>query len=126
MSVIDYLLMPFILFPMVKNFIVCNFTQFSDHAPLHVQLFTKKLNVANNANNYAEPNGNPRPIFSWDANCKHQFLESLNINSDKLKIHVLLNGNLKRGSIDCSVNLFTSELQSIMEPFFKKMCLSIV
>ena len=38
MSVVDYLLAPYDYFHVVEQFIVGNFTSFSDHAPLHVRL----------------------------------------------------------------------------------------
>ncbi|VDI17082.1 Hypothetical predicted protein [Mytilus galloprovincialis] len=38
MSVVDYLLAPYDFLHIIDQFIVCNFTSFSDHAPLHVRL----------------------------------------------------------------------------------------
>ena len=48
MSVIDYLLLFREIFPVIDKFIVCDFTEFSAHAPLHVQLVvTADLHTSN-------------------------------------------------------------------------------
>ena len=47
-SVIDYLLLFPEIFPIIDKFIVCNVTEFSAHAPLHVQLVvTADLHTSN-------------------------------------------------------------------------------
>lgn len=64
-SVIGYLLMSFSLFPIVKSFIVYNFTDCSDHAPLHLQLFTENVSILNNSTKADEVNRNKKPTDNF-------------------------------------------------------------
>ncbi|CAC5405072.1 unnamed protein product [Mytilus coruscus] len=61
-SVIDYLLVPVSLFPIVRQLIVSNFTTFSDHAFLHIQLSL----LCNERNSKRFPDGENGKKLSQD------------------------------------------------------------
>ncbi|CAC5367839.1 unnamed protein product [Mytilus coruscus] len=121
MSVIDYLLVPMSLFPIVRQLIVSNFKTLSDHAFLHIQLSllcnernSKRFSDGENGKNLSQDKS------KWNDELKEQCRDCLLINVDKV--------NLCRERIDFdgqqllhnSLAEFTSTLNDIMVPFFKK------
>lgn len=63
LSTIDYLLTTYDMFDFISKFIVCNFTTFSDHAPLHIEFkCTTLLDPCDTSSHYRTRN-----VFRWDS-----------------------------------------------------------
>ena len=117
MSVIDYVLTPPASFPIVSKFIVCNFNEYSDHAPLHVELAVSYLypQVENNELS----TGKVREVYHWNANLAPQCREAVRVNLDK--IHTSFNEAeiVSQATMNSNVDNFTSVLSGIFTPFCK-------
>ncbi|CAG2217680.1 unnamed protein product [Mytilus edulis] len=121
MSVIDYLLVPVSLFPIVRQLIVSNFTTFSDHAFLHIQLSL----LCNKQNSTRFPDDENREKlsqdkFKWNDELKEQCRDCLLNNMEKINMcreRIDFDG---QQLLDNSLDEFTSTLNDIMAPFFKK------
>ncbi|XP_063420573.1 uncharacterized protein LOC134705786 [Mytilus trossulus] len=121
MSVIDYLLVPVSLFPIVRQLIVSNFTTFSDHAFLHIQLSL----LCNKQNSTLYPDDETRENlsqdkFKWNDELKEQCRDCLLNNMEKINMcreRIDFDG---QQLLDNSLAEFTSTLNVIMAPFFKK------
>ncbi|CAG2234585.1 unnamed protein product [Mytilus edulis] len=83
MSVVDYLIVPFDYFHIVEQFIVSNFTSFSDHAPLHIRLQCKTLSYTHEQQN-RNVSSSTFDSFRWNDDLKEQCYESLILNSGLL------------------------------------------
>ncbi|CAG2231302.1 unnamed protein product [Mytilus edulis] len=121
MSVIDYLLVPVSLFPIVRQLIVSNFTTFSDHAFLHIQL-SLLCNKQNSTPFPGDENGEKlsQDKFKWNDELKEQCRDCLLNNMEKINMcreRIDFDG---QQLLDNSLDEFTSTLNDIMAPFFKK------
>lgn len=114
MSTIDYLIANPVLFPHIKTFIVCNFTEYSDHAPLHVEL---RVRVSRDAPITDESTGVSRPTYKWNEQYKEQCLVAIRENIDKIKQVATIDGEITQEAINSSVYKFTHELLQILSPF---------
>lgn len=78
--------MPVELFCICKQFIVLNFTTYSDHAYLHIELETNKNDIinVNVDDNTINQERNRSPKYKWNEDMKPQVLECLRINNDRL------------------------------------------
>ncbi|VDI13071.1 Hypothetical predicted protein [Mytilus galloprovincialis] len=79
MSVVDYLIVPFDYFHIVEQFIVSNFTSFSDPAPLHIRLQCKTLSYTHEQQN-RNVSSSTFDSFRWNDDLKEQCYESLILN----------------------------------------------
>ncbi|VDI05178.1 Hypothetical predicted protein [Mytilus galloprovincialis] len=121
MSVIDYLLVPVSLFPIVRQLIVSNFTTFSDNAFLHIQL-SLLCNKQNSTRFPDDENGEKlsQDKFKWNDELKEQCRDCLLNNMEKINLcreRIDFDG---QQLLDNSLAEFTSTLNDIMAPFFKK------
>ena len=119
MSVIDYLLMPSVLFGTVTQFIISNLTSFSDHSFLHIEL--KLLSsIRINSEKQAPETGIRQAKYKWNSEFKDQCGECLRVNMDRINYLTNCINFENQGSLDSSLSDFTVMLEDIMSPFFKK------
>jgi hypothetical protein len=113
LSVLDYLLSKCELFKYIQKFIVCNFTQYSDHAPLHFEL------KADIACSNTRDQGTPRNTFRWKQEsvdlCRAAVRTNLDLLSSISNCHIVTQKQMD----DC-VDSFTCTLNDIMSPFVKQ------
>ncbi|CAG2213227.1 unnamed protein product [Mytilus edulis] len=83
MSVVDYLLAPYDFLHIIDQFIVCNFTSFSDHAPLHVRLRCI-LHDSQEPERNSGTSNTSYESYRWKEELKDQCYESLTLNSGSL------------------------------------------
>ncbi|CAC5379506.1 unnamed protein product [Mytilus coruscus] len=109
-SVIDYFLTTVDLFRIIDKFIVSSFTQFSDHANLHLEIKIRNVNFTDKLITDCElDNGVERKTFK----------EALSNNTDNLNsLCENLNFESQNG-IDKNVSDFSEFLNGIMSPYFK-------
>jgi len=116
MSVVDYLLAPYDYFHVVEQFIVGNFTSFSDHAPLHVRLQCILQNPHARVSS-GGTSSNTYDSYRWNEDLKEQCYESLTLNSGLLGQLVFSDFEKSQGGIDNYVESFTSQLMDVVDPF---------
>ncbi|CAG2245999.1 unnamed protein product [Mytilus edulis] len=117
MSVVDYLLAPYDFLHIIDQFIVCNFTSFSDHAPLHVRLRCI-LHDSQEPERNSGTSNNSYNSYRWKEELKDQCYESLTLNSGSLSQIVFSDIEKSQDGIDNYVESFTSNLMDIISPFF--------
>ncbi|CAG2221968.1 unnamed protein product [Mytilus edulis] len=118
MSVVDYLIVPFDYFHIVEQFIVSNFTSFSDHAPLHIRLQCKALSYTHEQQNL-NVSSSTFDSFRWNDDLKEQCYESLILNSGLLSQIVFCDAKKSQDGIDNYIETFTTQLTDIVAPFFR-------
>ncbi|VDI44010.1 Hypothetical predicted protein, partial [Mytilus galloprovincialis] len=96
------------------------FTQFSDHASLHLEIKIKNVNFTDELITDCEPGyGVERKTFKWRDEYKSQCKETLANNIDKLN-SLCENLNFEsQDGIDKTVSDFSEFLNGIMSPYFK-------
>ncbi|VDI62333.1 Hypothetical predicted protein [Mytilus galloprovincialis] len=119
MSVVDYLLAPYDFLHIIDQFVVCNFTSFSDHAPLHVRLWCI-LHDSQEPERNSGTSNNSYESYRWKEELKDQCYESLTLNSGSLSQIVFSDIEKSQDGIDNYVESFTSILMDIISPFFCK------
>ena len=96
---------------------MCNFNEYSDHAPLHVELAVSYLypQVENNELS----TGKVREVYHWNANLAPQCREAVRVNLDK--IHTSFNEAeiVSQATMNSNIDNFTSVLSGIFTPFCK-------
>ncbi|CAG2192026.1 unnamed protein product [Mytilus edulis] len=119
-SVIDYFLTTVDLFSTIDKFIISSFTQFSDHASLHLEIKIKNVNFTDELITDCEPDyGVERKTFKWRDEYKSQCKETLANNIDNLN-SLCENLNFEsQDGIDKTVSDFSEFLNGIMSPYFK-------
>ena len=100
-----------------KYSIVCNFTSFSDHAPLHVRLRCI-LHDSQEPERNSGTSSNSYDSYRWKEELKDQCYESLTLNSGSLSQIVFSDIEKSQDGIDNYVESFTSNLMDIISPFF--------
>lgn len=91
---------------------------YSDHAPLHIRLKSKKQ-IISNSTVLSDSEKQLSSRFVWNQDMIHQAQSALIENSDD---HVTCFQNTlceTQSSIDESVDLFTLRLTDLMRPFFE-------
>ncbi|VDI64700.1 Hypothetical predicted protein [Mytilus galloprovincialis] len=112
MSVVDYLLAPYDFLHIIDQFIVCNFTSFSDHAPLHVRLRCI-------LHDSQEPERNSVDTPETVSDTTYDELDQIITQDEILKCI----SNLKRGKshgIDGTFNELFIEFKDILLPFLEE------
>ncbi|CAG2187071.1 unnamed protein product [Mytilus edulis] len=107
MSVVDYLLAPYDFLHIIDQFIVCNFTSFSDHAPLHVRLRCI-LHDSQEPERNSGTSNNSYNSYRWKEELKDQCYESLTLNSGSLSQIVFSDIEKSQDGIDNYVESLTS------------------
>ncbi|CAG2245738.1 unnamed protein product [Mytilus edulis] len=119
MSVIDYLLTRSSNFDIVSKFITCNFTTYSDHAPLHIQFKTNFSIKCNGVqSNFVDAEASK--FFRWNEEYKDMCRNALLINSDNIKSTLQNIEAESQDEMDSCVNDFTHQFIDIMAPFFQQ------
>ncbi|CAG2215755.1 unnamed protein product [Mytilus edulis] len=117
MIVVDYLLAPYYFLHIIDQFIVCNFTSYSDHAALHVRLRCI-LHDSQEPERNSGTSNNSYNSYRWKEELKDQCYESLTLNSSSLSQIVFSDIEKSQDGIDNYVESFTSNLMDIISPFF--------
>ncbi|CAG2233157.1 unnamed protein product [Mytilus edulis] len=104
----------------IDKFIISSFTQFSDHASLHLEIKIKNVNFTDELITDCEPDyGVERKTFKWRDEYKSQCKETLANNIDNLN-SLCENLNFEsQDGIDKTVSDFSEFLNGIMSPYFK-------
>ena len=71
--IVNYLLTQYDIFEYIKEFTVCSFTQFSDHAPLHIIFNT---NILQDDSSTQESKCRLSEHFVWNEEFKYLCLEA--------------------------------------------------
>lgn len=120
MSVIDYLILNPSLFHCVKMFIVCDFNVLSDHAPLHLQMYTRSSLDERGTARADTHIGTEMSTYRWNDESNGSFLETLATNHESINESVIMAGEITQDSIDTCVGRFTNELVRAMSPFLSR------
>jgi hypothetical protein len=115
LSVIDYLLSTPDMFKYFTKFVVSDFNEYSDHAPLHLELivrYTRDIPDDSFANS-----GNRRNVYKWNPDLSMQCREAVRLNFDSLDF--ALGDCVSQDGLDACVDKFSSSLHDIMSPFVK-------
>ncbi|CAG2230968.1 unnamed protein product [Mytilus edulis] len=121
MSVLDYFIVPSFYFPNINQLIVSNFTTYSDHAFLHLEL--NLLNTMRNPGKCSDAmeDTERRVKYKWKDEFKEQCTECIRINMDNIiRLQNRINFE-NQNSFDKSLSNFTCMIEDIMSPFFKTM-----
>ena len=119
MSVIDYFISTPDIFQIVDQFIVSNFTVYSDHAPLHVKLMIKSDQVLYEVDTAScEAASEEFSCYIWDQERCNDAKEALHENLDKLYDCVEHTGH-SVSSMNETVEHFSKILTDIMCPYFE-------
>lgn len=118
MSVVDYVITTPDVFSKIDQFIVANFTMYSDHAPLHIRLKSKQQ-IISNSTVLSDSEIQLSSHFVWNQDMIHQARSALIENSDDLVTCFQNTLCETQSSIDESVDLFTLRLTDLMRPFFE-------
>ncbi|CAC5417560.1 unnamed protein product [Mytilus coruscus] len=106
--------MTFYTLHIIEQFIVCNFTSFSDHAPLHVRLRCILHDSQEPERNCTS--NNSYNSYRWTEELKDY--ESLTLSSGSISQIVFSDIEKSQDGIDNYVESFTSNLMEIISPFF--------
>lgn len=117
-SVVDYVITTPDVFSKIDQFIVANFTMYSDHAPLHIRL-KSKIQINSNSTVLGDSENQLSSQFVWNQDLIHQAQSALIENSDDLVTCFQNTLCETQSSIDESVDLFTLRLTDLMRPFFE-------
>ncbi|XP_056017143.1 uncharacterized protein LOC130053726 [Ostrea edulis] len=117
MSVVDYVITSPDVFPSIDQFIVSNFTMYSDHAPLHIRIKSGK-HIIQNINSTVEVN-QESSYFVWNQELHSQARSTLLENSQELMKCFEKYPCESQTSIDESVNSFTTRLADLMRSSFE-------
>ncbi|CAG2221976.1 unnamed protein product [Mytilus edulis] len=122
MSVLDYFIVPSFYFPNINQLIVSNFTTYSDHAFLHLELNLLIDTMRNTGKcSDATEDTERRVKYKWKDEFKEQCTECIRINMDNIiRLQNRINFE-NQNSFDKSLSNFTCMIEDIMSPFFKTM-----
>ncbi|VDI54069.1 Hypothetical predicted protein, partial [Mytilus galloprovincialis] len=122
MSVLDYFIVPSFYFPNINQLIVSNFTTYSDHAFLHLELNLLIDTMRNTGKcSDAMEDTERRVKYKWKDEFKEQCTECIRINMDNIiRLQNRINFE-NQNSFDKSLSNFTCMIEDIMSPFFKTM-----
>ena len=113
-SVIDYLLANEYSFSSISDFIVHDFNEFSDHAPLHFSLLCN--NVPSDYQSFTDVK------YKWDDTLREQFRSQIISMLPVFNTIVQHVDYSCRTSINNVLNRFTETIRSIADPLFSKTC----
>lgn len=117
-SVVDNVITTPDVFSKIDQFIVANFTMYSDNAPLHIRL-KSKIQINSNSTVLGDNENQLSSQFVWNQDLIHQAQSALIENSDDLVTCFQNTLCETQSSLDESVDLFTLRLTDLMRPFFE-------
>jgi exonuclease III len=113
LSVIDYLLSTPDMFKYFVKFMIADFNEYSDHAPLHLELkikYTREL--CDGETQYC---GAKRNVYRWNPEYSEQCREAVRVNLDTLDFDV--DSIVSQDSMNTCVDSFSKCLHDVMLPF---------
>ncbi|CAG2202826.1 unnamed protein product [Mytilus edulis] len=117
-SVNDYLITQEQNFELIRKFIVCSFTTFSDHAPLQLEFDSVQATTVNNRSN-GIPENDVLTVIKWKDENKSEIREAFRVNHDLLNSCFKNRDLSSDADIDSCVESFLEAVVAIAEPFCK-------
>ncbi|CAG2203516.1 unnamed protein product [Mytilus edulis] len=117
-SVNDYLITQEQNFELIRKFIVCSFTTFSDHAPLHFE-FDSVQQQQLNSRSAGIPENDVLTVIKWKDENKFEIREAFRVNYDQLNSCFENRDLSSDADIDTCVESFSDAVVAIAEPFCK-------
>lgn len=103
------------MFKFVEKFIVCNFNQFLDHAPLHLQICISGQHCEKLGQDTSS-GGLCAPSIKWNSEKIHEGRLALERNLNKITSQIFSCSYDTAKNIDLCVKLFTNDLQEVLIP----------
>lgn len=120
LSVVDYCLLSPDIFGLIEKFQVANFTMYSDHAPLHLQILAYPAVTEPKGENTVADNSFTRTkSCKWNPECLNEARTALATCYETLMSATKTPKHETQDSIDSSIDLFTTQLTKAMMPLFE-------
>ncbi|VDI70193.1 Hypothetical predicted protein [Mytilus galloprovincialis] len=105
-------------FELIRKFIVCSFTTFSDHAPLHFEFDSVQATTVN-SRSAGIPENDVLTVIKWKDENKFEIREAFRVNYDQLNSCFENRDLSSDADIDTCVESFSDAVVAIAEPFCK-------
>lgn len=112
-SVIDYLILGESSFNSIRNFTVCNFCEWSDHAPISLNIVTGKPGDKRNDSFFTTR-------VKWDESLRDRFRSGMIAQLPLLNSITQDNDFASRDDVNTCIEQFTSVLNEVAKPLFCK------